>query len=64
MPQRLPRAVGTVEEFYELPQGIVIELRRADRDATVMVPYIEEIVTDVDGDARVITISPPEGLLD
>ncbi|MHB0949483.1 MAG: ribosome maturation factor RimM [Gemmatimonadaceae bacterium] len=56
--------VGTVEEFYELPQGIVIELQRSDREGTVMVPYIEEIVTGVDGDARVITIAPPDGLLD
>ncbi len=56
--------VGTVEEFYELPQGIVIELQRSDREGKVMVPYIEEIVAEVDGDARVITITPPDGLLD
>ena len=55
--------VGEVEEFYELPQGIVLELKRDGRPG-VMIPFIEEIVTDVDGEARVITVDPPEGLLD
>ncbi|HVX41147.1 MAG TPA: ribosome maturation factor RimM [Gemmatimonadaceae bacterium] len=53
--------VGTVVEFYELPQGLTLEVRR--ENGTVLVPY-DRIVTSVDGEARVIRIAPPDGLLD
>ena len=54
-------AVGTVEELYELPQGLTLDVRRDG--GTVLVPY-DRIVTSVDRDARVIRIDPPAGLLD
>jgi len=53
--------VGTVEELYELPQGLTLDVRR-DK-GTVLVPY-DRVVTSVDRDARVIRIDPPAGLLD
>ena len=53
--------VGTVEELYELPQGLTLDVRRGT--GTVLVPY-DRIVTSVDRDARVIRIDPPAGLLD
>ena len=53
--------VGTVEQLYELPQGLTLDVRR-DK-GTVLVPY-DRIVTSVDRDARVIRIDPPAGLLD
>lgn len=53
--------VGTVEELYELPQGLTLDVRR--NGGTVLVPY-DRIVTSVDRDARVIRIDPPAGLLD
>jgi len=53
--------VGTVEELYELPQGLTLDVRR-DK-GTILVPY-DRIVTSVDRDARVIRIDPPAGLLD
>jgi ribosomal 30S subunit maturation factor RimM len=53
--------VGTVEELYELPQGLTLDVRR-DK-GTVLVPY-DRFVTSVDRDARVIRIDPPAGLLD
>ena len=53
--------VGTVEELYELPQGLTLDVRRAN--GTVLVPY-DRIVTSVDRSARVIRIDPPAGLLD
>lgn len=56
--------VGTVLEVYELPQGLALELKRVDRDGTVMVPFDERTVTALDAEARVITIDPVEGLLD
>ena len=58
--------LGTVDAFYELPQGIAIDVAREDVAAgkTVMVPFDERVVTAVDREARVITIDPPTGLLD
>ena len=53
--------VGTVEELYELPQGLTLDVRR-DK-GTVLVPY-DRVVTSVDREGRVIRIDPPVGLLD
>ena len=56
-------AVGEVEEVYELPQGLAIDVRRADGRGTVLVLY-SRAVTDVDRDGRVITVELPDGLMD
>jgi 16S rRNA processing protein RimM len=56
-------AVGEVVGFYELPQGLTLELSRAAGKPTVLIPY-DRVVTKVDRDAREIRIDPPEGLLD
>jgi 16S rRNA processing protein RimM len=57
--------VGVVVEVYELPQGLVLEVKHdAPRSGTAMVPFDERTVTSVDADARVITIDPIDGLLD
>jgi 16S rRNA processing protein RimM len=58
--------VGTVEEIYELPQGLAIDVRRtAPRETeTVMLPYDDRTVASVDKAARVIVVTPPEGLLE
>jgi 16S rRNA processing protein RimM len=59
-------AVGTVEETYELPQGLAIDVRRdAPRETeTVMLPYDERTIASVDRGARVIVVTPPDGLLE
>lgn len=57
-------AVGEVIDVYELPQGLALELRRADREGTVIIPFDERTVTAMDAAARTITIDPVEGLLD
>jgi 16S rRNA processing protein RimM len=54
--------VGKVIAFYELPQGLVLDVSREPK-GSVLIPY-DHVVTNVDRDARVITIDPPEGLLD
>ena len=54
-------AVGTVLDVYELPQGLALDVKR-DR-GSVMIPY-DRVVTGIDREARVITIDPPDGLLD
>ena len=56
--------VGRVTDLYELPQGVVLDVRRDDGKGTVVIPYRPEIVTAVDVAARVITIDPPEGLIE
>ena len=55
--------VGEVTEVFVLPQGLVIDVRRTD-GKSVMLPFDDNTVTDVDSDARVVTIDPVEGLLD
>jgi 16S rRNA processing protein RimM len=56
-------AVGEVVAWYELPQGLVVELQKPD-GALVMVPYNPTIVKEVDVDARRVVLTPPDGLLD
>ena len=57
--------VGTVEEMYELPQGLALDVRRAEPRAseTVMILY-DVTVESVDQGARIIVIAPPDGLLE
>jgi 16S rRNA processing protein RimM len=55
--------VGIVEELYELPQGLTLDVRREKGGGTVLVPY-DRVVTSVDRAARIIRIDPPVGLLD
>lgn len=59
-------AVGTVEQIYELPQGLAIDVRRsAPRAAeTVMLNYDHRTIASVDKTTRVIVVTPPEGLLE
>jgi 16S rRNA processing protein RimM len=58
--------VGVVEELYELPQGLALDIRRAEpRDGeTVLMLYDENTVASVDQGARVIVVTPPQGLLE
>jgi 16S rRNA processing protein RimM len=55
--------VGEVIEVFELPQGLVVDVRRPN-GVTVMLPFDDHTVTGVDSDARIVTIDPVEGLLD
>jgi 16S rRNA processing protein RimM len=60
------QTVGTVEELYELPQGLALDVRRAEpRDAeTVLLLYDDNTIASVDKDARVIVVTPADGLLE
>jgi 16S rRNA processing protein RimM len=55
--------IGEVADVYELPQGLAIDVRRADSGDTVLLLY-EQSVISVDREARVVTVTIPEGLLD
>jgi len=55
--------VGDVVDVYELPQGLAIDVKRADRDDTVMLLY-EQTVVAADRDTHTLTVTLPEGMLD
>ena len=54
--------VGRVEALFEVPQGLVLDVRT--ERGTVMIPYRPEVVTSVDVAHGTIVIDPPAGLLD
>ena len=58
--------LGTVEETYELPQGLAIDVRRAPprERQTVLLQFDERTIASVDRESRVIVVTPPEGLLE
>lgn len=54
--------LGSVLEVYELPQGLVLDVQRSG--GTVMIPFHESVVVEVDASTRIIRVDPPAGLLD
>jgi 16S rRNA processing protein RimM len=62
------QVVGTVDGIYELPQGLALDVRRAEPSArsgaTVMLNYDDRTIASVDKAARVIVVTPPDGLLE
>jgi 16S rRNA processing protein RimM len=55
--------LGEVADVYELPQGLAIDVRRTGRSDTVLLLY-EQSVLSVDRNAKALTVSIPEGLID
>ena len=55
-------SLGKVTTFYELPQGIMLDVQTAR--GSVLIPYRPEIVVRTDIDARTIVIDDTLGLLD
>jgi 16S rRNA processing protein RimM len=54
--------VGTVADVFEVPQGLLLDVAR--EGGTVLVPFTEEVIVDIDRERRVVRIDPPEGLLE
>ena len=54
--------VGDVGDVYELPQGVMLDVRRPR--GSVLIPFRAEVVTRVDREGRRIFIAPPDGLLE
>ena len=54
--------LGSVASFYELPQGLVLDVETGR--GTVMVPYRPEVVVRVDLDARTIVIDEKLGFME
>jgi 16S rRNA processing protein RimM len=51
-----------VTDVYELPQGIMLDVRRAN--GSVLIPFRPEVVTKVDLAGRRLIVDPPEGLIE
>ena len=54
--------VGTVLGYFELAHGILLEIRRGKE--TVLMPYRDEFIAEVNTDERVLVVDPPEGLFE
>jgi 16S rRNA processing protein RimM len=54
--------LGTVENFYELPQQDVLAMRYQGQE--VLIPVVDELVSHADMEAKQIFVNLPEGLLD
>ena len=54
--------VGEVGDVYELPQGVMLDVRRPQ--GSVLIPFRPEVVTRLELAERRILIDPPEGLLE
>jgi 16S rRNA processing protein RimM len=61
---RAGTVIGEVAEVYELPQGLVLDVRRGEGREDVMIPYREGVVVRTSSADRVVEIDPPDGLLD
>ncbi|MER5393322.1 ribosome maturation factor RimM, partial [Saccharopolyspora sp. NPDC002686] len=55
--------VGEVSDVVHTPAGELLALRTAD-DREVLVPFVAEIVPEIDLAAGKLVVDPPEGLLD
>ena len=54
--------VGEVESYYELPQGLTLEVKTAK--GKVLVPYRPQVVDHVDRDARELVVKSEVGIFD
>ncbi len=54
--------LGTVENFYELPQQDVLAMRYQGQE--VLIPVVDELVSHADMEAKQLFVTLPEGLLD
>ena len=61
---RAGASIGEIREVYELPQGLVLDVRRGEGKEDVMIPYRDGIVVRVSRDDRTVEVDPPAGLLD
>jgi 16S rRNA processing protein RimM len=55
-------SMGEVNSYYELPQGLTLEVKTGN--GTVLVPYRPEVVDHVDKDQRVLVVKSSVGIFD
>jgi len=57
-------ALGTVIAVHNFGAGDLIEIKRAERGATVMLPFTQDVVPTIDIAGGRIVVDPPAGALD
>lgn len=55
--------IGTVGDVLDSPAQFLLEVRKDADDSTALVPFVEQIVPEVDLDAGFVRLTPPDGLL-
>ena len=55
--------VGAIEDVFELPQGLAIDVRPRGAGSTIMLLYDQSVIA-IDREARVVTVQIPDGLID
>ena len=56
--------IGTVKALIQGVAQDLLEITPDGGGRTVLIPFVEEIVPEVDLDAGVVLVSPPPGLLE
>jgi 16S rRNA processing protein RimM len=55
-------SLGHVQEVYELRPADLLEVSGAN--GSIMIPYLDHVIVDVDVEAGRMVVDPPDGLLD
>jgi 16S rRNA processing protein RimM len=53
-------SLGDVSDWYEVPQGILLGITRDGKE--LLVPFVDEIVIELDREARRLVLRLPDGL--
>lgn len=56
------RVLGTVREVYEVRPADLLDIR--GEEGSFLVPFLEDIVVEIDAEEGRLVIDPPEGMLD
>lgn len=56
--------LGKVREITSLPSNDVWAIQRPNKGKDILIPYIEDIVLEIDLDANRVVIEPMDGLID
>ena len=54
--------IGTVSGFMDSPQHPILEVAFGDK--TILIPWVEEIIKEVEVEKKVISVETPDGLID
>ncbi len=56
--------LGVLNDVLDNPTQSLLVVNRADDKGEVLIPFVEEFIFDIDEQAKTITVSVPQGLLD
>lgn len=56
--------LGKVREITSLPSNDVWAIQRPNKGKDILIPYIEDIVLEIDLDDNRVVIDPMDGLID